>query len=809
MMIDFRFALRQLFKSPGFTLLAVITLALGIGLNTAIFSLINDLFLRGLPFSEPYRVVHLMAGDKTRTGAEINLPLGAPRFMHYRDGQTLFSGFAAENPTAFTLTGQGDPVQVFGFKTTANYFDVLGVRPIRGRNFLPQEEEGADVALVSENFWRKRLGGDPNVIGRSIALDGVAHIIVGVIPNMPASWVGPNGNEVWTTKPFVLAGFSHERMMRGTGFLRVVGRLKSGETVEQARAALSALDQGYRTQYPEKIDAQFTTAIKTLPEDVTENIRPAFATLLAAVAFVLLIACSNVANLLLVRFSGRRREIALRMALGASRGSVLRLFVFESVLVSVIAGIVGAALAWQLVPLVPKMAANFLPLEGNHATSLSLPVLAFTIGLSVLTGLFMGLYPALQSSRADLIDGLKEGGRGSSGSLRQQRFRKVLVGAQVALSVTLLTGAALLIASFVRLSHQDTGFRSDHLWVGFVTFPAATYPDIGARHRFAEQTLTSVRGVPGFESASISGDFPLAGGNSNTLYARADREVLPVPQRAAGASHDIGLGYFRTWGIPILTGRDFDEHDIEGHQNVVLISRAGARKVFGDENPIGKTLLITSLSVPCEIVGIVGDVRSERLNVANDMEFYRPWAQENFPFMTVAVRSKLGLDAITRQVQSAVNGIDPALAIALPQMMDTVVEQALGQARLMMILLGIFAGVALLLATVGIYGAVAYTVEQRTGEIGVRMALGAQTADVLRLVVGQGMRPVLFGLGLGIAVALAVGKLIAAQLYQVSPYNPAVLLVTTAILGSAALFACLFPARRASLLSPVIALRSE
>ncbi len=808
MITDLRFAFRQLFKSPGFTLLAVLTLALGIGLNTAIFSLINDLFLRGLPFTEPQRVVHVLAGDKSRLGSQINLPLGAPRFMHYRDGQTIFSGFAAENGVAATFTGLGDPVQLPLFKVTANYFDVLGVRPIRGRNFLAAEEEGADVAVVSEHFWRKRLGDDPNVIGRTLTLDGVAHTIVGVLPNMPVSWVGPNGNEVWTTKPFIIPGFSHERMMRGTGFLRVVGRLKSGETVEQARAALSSLERSYRTQYPDKIDAQFTTALKTLPEDVTENIRPAFATLLAAVAFVLLIACSNVANLLLVRFSGRRREIALRMALGASRASVLRLFVFESLLVSVIAGAFGAFLAWELVPLVPKLAVNFLALESQRAVTLSLPVLGFTIALSILTGLFMGAYPALQSSRADLVDGLKEGGRGTSGSVRQQRFRKILVGAQVALSVTLLAGASLLIASFVRLSHQDTGFRSDHLWVGFVTFPATAYPDIAARNRFAEQTLIALRSVPGFENVAVSGDFPLAGGNGNTLYARADREVLPVPQRAAAPSHDVGTGYFHAWGVPVLQGREFDERDISSHGNVVLISQAGARQVFGDENPIGKTLLVTSGSVPCEIIGIVGDVRSDRLNVANEMEFYRPWGQENFPFMTIAVRSKFKLDAITKLVQSGINRIDAGLAIAQPQMMDTVVAQALGQARLMMALLGVFAGVALLLATVGIYGAVAYTVEQRTGEIGMRMALGAQTADVLQLVVRQGMKPVIVGLIIGLAAALALGRLLTSQLYQTSAHNPMLLSATLTILGAAALLACFVPARRATMINPVEALRS-
>ncbi len=806
-MDDLKFALRQLRKSPGFTVLAVMTLAVGIGLNTAIFSLINDLFLRGLPFKEPGRVLHMYSNIKDRNLLEIGV--SAPRYQHYRDGQTMFDGFGAENTIPFTLTGLGDSVQLFGGKVTSNYFDVLGVRPIRGRNFLRQEEDTADVAMVTENFWQKRMGGDANVIGRSITLDGVPHTIVGVLPNLPFSWTGPNA-EVWTTKPFVIPGFSYERMMRGTGFLRVVGRLKPGMTSEQARAALPSLDQSYRSQYPDKIDSSSTITLKTLPEDVVGNLRPAFATLLAAVAFVLLIACSNVANLLLVRFTGRRREIALRMALGASRASVLRLFIFESLLVSVLAGVVGTALAWQLVPLVPKMAANFLPFDPATGVSLSLPVLGFTIALSILTGVAMGIYPALQSSRADLVDGLKEGGRGTSGSVHQHRFRKILVGAQVALSVTLLAGAALLITSFVQLSRQNIGFRPENLWIGLVTLPQAQYPDPPTRQRFVEQTLATLHAIPTLQSATISGDIPLlAGAGGATLYARPDREILPLDKRATAPSHDIAPDYFKTWGIPILAGRDIDQHDLADHQNVILISQAGAKKVFGNENPIGKTLLVTSASTPVEIIGIVGDVRSRKVAEPNDMEFYRPWAQENFPFAVVAVRSNLRVDAVTKLVQSALSTVDPGLAIAIPQSMDKIVAQALGQARLMMWLLGIFAGAALLLATVGIYGAVAYTVEQRTGEIGVRMALGAQMMDVLRLVVAQGMKPVVIGLAAGLVAALALGRLLTSQLYQISAHNPLVLTATVVILGTAALLACLLPARRAAHVDPIQALRTE
>jgi predicted permease len=807
-MNDLKFALRQLRKSPAFTSIAVITLALGIGLNTTIFSLINDLFLRGLPFKEPSRVVHMFAGDKSRN--IVDIPISAPRFQHYREGQTLFDGFAAENLFAFTLTGVGDPVQIFGGRVTPNYFDVLGVRPMLGRNFLPQEEEGADVALVTKSFWQKRLGGDPNVIGRSITLDGTPHTIVGVLPNMPALWFGPNPfvGEVWTTKPFQLPGFSNERMMRGTGFLRVIGRIKAGITLEQVRAALPSLEQDYHAQYPNKIDSTATISVKTLPDDVTENIRAGFATLFAAVCFVLLIACSNVANLLLVRFTGRRREIALRMAIGASRSTIVRLFVWESLLVSVFAGALGALVAWQLVPVIPKIASNFLPFEGNTASSLSLPVLGFTIALSLLTGLLMGIYPALQGSHTDLIGGLKEGSRGTSGSVRQQQCRKILVGAQVALSVTLLAGAALLITSFIRLSQQNLGFQPHNLWVGAINLPISQYPDAPSRQRFVEQTLAALRDTSGIENATISSDIPVTLGN-RTLYARADRDAPPTENRASAPSHDIVPGYLKAWGIPLIAGRDFDEHDLAEGRNVCVISQAGAKKVFPNEDPIGKTLLVTSNSTPAEIVGIVGDVRSQRLVEAPDMEFYRPWAQENFPFLNIAVRSNLKLDAITKHVQSAVAKVNPDIAIAIPQMMDTVVAQARGQARLMMWLLGIFAGVALLLASIGIYGAVAYSVEQRTGEIGVRMALGAQTVDVLRLIVRQGMAPVLLGLTIGIVAALALGRLLTTQLYQVSPHNPALLATTAVTLALVALLACFLPARRATFVNPIEALRSE
>src|SRR5438477_1848961 len=807
MLTEIRFALRKLRQSPGFTSIAVFTLAVGIGMDTAIFSLMHDLFLRGLAFAEPSRVVRIYGEAKERDLKQ--LPFSVPKFWHYRDGQNVFSSIAADWRNGFIMTGQGDPAQLLGANVTANYFDLLGIRPILGRNFLPQEELNADVTLVTESFWRKRFNSDAMVLGRSITLNGIATTIVGVLPDLPISWFGRN-SEIFVTKPFEPSGITKDRLMRGVSFMRCTARLKPGVTIGQAQAAMAALERSYREQHPEAADNSWTSVLVPASEDVTGNLRPAFTTLLAAVGAVLLIACSNVANLLLVRFTGRRREIALRMALGASRASVLRLFIFESLLVSILAGLAGAALAWQLVPLVPKMAANFLPFDPETGVSLSFPVLGFTIALSILTGVAMGIYPALQSSRADLVDGLKEGGRGTSGSLHTHRIRKILVGAQVALSVTLLAGAALLITSFVQLNRQNIGFRPENLWIGLVTLPQAPYPDLATRQRFVEKTLGALQRIPSIQRATISADIPLiAAAASNALYTRPDGEILPLDKRASAASHNIAPDYFKTWGIPILAGREFDQHDVADHQNVMLISQAGARKVFGNENPIGKTLLVSSASTPVEIIGVVGDVRTRTIAKPDEVEIYRPWGKENFQFAVIAVRSTLREDAVTKVVQTALSTVDPGLAIAIPQSMNTIVAQALGQARLMMWLLGIFAGAALLLATVGIYGAVAYTVEQRVGEIGVRMALGAQTMDVLRLVVKQGMRPVIFGLVVGLVAALALGRLIASQLYQTSSHNPLLLGMTMSILGSAALLACIFPARRASQVDPIVALRYE
>jgi predicted permease len=809
-MIDrFVFAARQLSKSPGFALIAVLTLGLGLGFSATIFSLINELFLKGLPFPEPNRIVRIYGEAKDRN--LILLPTSVPRFWHFRDGQTAFTDLAADfSGINSTLTGPGEPAQVNIAAVTSNYLNVLDLRPILGRAFLPQEESSADVAIVSEGFWRKRLNSDPAVLGRSITLNGVAHTVIGVIHDPPVAWFGAN-LEVLITKPFEgkNVGLTPEQLAKGAGFLRIIGRLKPRVSIDQARAAVSALQNSYHDKYPENHDGLWTNTLVTAPEDAVGSLRPAFVTLVIAVGFVVIIACTNVANLLLVRFTSRRREIALRMALGGSRSNVISLFVAESTLVSLLGGAVGAAMAWQLIPLVPKLAGANVPIDPS--TSAHIPVLLFALLLSLLTGVAIGFYPAWQSSRTDLSGTLKESGRSTIGSPRQQRSRKILIGAQVALSITLLAGASLMIASFVRLRNQDIGFQPNHLWVGSLNLPAASYADDDRRTQFVQHFLDEIKKFPELQSVSIGESVPLAG-FARSYYARTDQSSVPIGQRPVAPLHYVSPGFFKTLGIPLVEGRDFDEQDAPNHPPVAIISRALAQKLFGDKNAVGQQILMgnkNQVGEPLDIVAVVGDVRSLRVDTANDAEIYRPWPQRNTPLLRIAVRSGIRQDEIMRIVRLTLNNIDPSLAILQPGPMSLLVDTSLGQARLMMVLLGAFAGAALLLATVGIYGAVAYSVEQRRGEIGVRMALGAQTMDVLRLITNQGMKPVVIGLIAGLVTAIALGRLLTAQLYQVSPYNPLLLAAVALLLAAAALLACIVPARKASLVDPVFALRSE
>src|SRR5262245_16688355 len=442
--------------------------------------------------------------------------------------------------------------------------------------------------MVTENFWHKRLNSDPAVLGRSVTLNGVPNTIIGVLPNLPISWFGRD-TEIFANKLFEPADITKDRVMRGVSFMRAVARLKPGVTIQQAQATMQALEQGYRKERPENADNSWASVLVPAAEDVTGNLRPAFITLVAAVGAVLLIACSNVANLLLVRFTGRRREIALRMAIGARRAGIVRLFVVESTLISVIAGLAGLGLAVWTVSVVPQMAGQNVPLESS--VSLHLPVFVFTLALSLITGLAMGLYPAWQSSRADLVDGLKDGGGGTIGTHRQHRLRRGLVAAQVGLSVALVASAAMLISSFIRLSREESGFRSDHIWAGGIALPPARYPDAQSQARFVRSLTSELQNQPGVEAVSVTGAVPLSGDISRSPYARADGNPVPLTQRPLGLTRSISPDYFRTLSIPLVSGRDFDEHDGVDQPAVVILSKATAKKLFPNESPLGHRIL--------------------------------------------------------------------------------------------------------------------------------------------------------------------------------------------------------------------------
>ena len=448
-----------------------------------------------------------------------------PRFRHYREGQTVFSGIAADWGNGFILTGMGGPVRVLGANVTANYFELLGIHPILGRNFLAEEESKGDVVMVTENFWRNRLNGEPAVLGRSLTLNGVPTTIIGVLPKLPISWFGRE-TEVFANKPFEPASLSKEQLMRGVSFMRVTARLKRGVSMSQAQAAMLALSQSYKTQHPEAADNTAAPSLVSVAEDVTGNLRPAFLTLLAAVSAVLLIACSNVANLLLVRSTGRKREISLRLALGADRSGIVRLFVFESTLISLIAAVVGICLALWTLSIVPRLAGRNLPLETQ--VTLHWPVLLFTLGLSLLTGLLWAFIEPGKARRTDLVDGLKEGGRGAGGSPGQHRFRRGLVTAQVGFSVVLVARAALLISSFVRLSRQDAGFKAERVWAGGIRLSPAQYPDAAARSRFVERLQNELQSSPGVEAVAMTDAVPVSGPGSSARY-HAQR---PIPFRS-------------------------------------------------------------------------------------------------------------------------------------------------------------------------------------------------------------------------------------------------------------------------------------
>lgn len=801
---DLRFGTRILWKNPRFAAVAIITLALGIGANTTIFSVLQGAFFARYPIKEPDQLLRIYGEDRARSLTQLNMSV--PKFEFMRDQQTVFSDFAAANFTGFTFQDQAEPVQINGAFSTANFLQTFGATPVLGRFFEPAEQEGATVAVLSETLWRERFAADPAVLGRGILLNGVSYTIIGVAPRLPAFWQA----EVWVTRPFQVPGLSAELIQRGVSYLWTVGRLKAGVTPAAAQQELLLMTERYRAERADKVDSSWTLVHVPLRDDIVGTARSPIFTLLAAVGFVLLIACANVANLGLVRFASRRREIALRTVLGASRWRVVQQFFVESLVLSVLACALGLLLALVSLPMLISLAQNFITFQGD--IGINLPVLGASLGVALLTGLIIGAYPALQASNLKPSAVLSEGGRTLTSSRGQHRVRSLLVAGQVAITLLLLAGALLLTTSFLRLQNQPPGFRPDGVFVGDLTLPPVRYPDIDAQTRFYLRLREDMLTMPGVTAASVIQGLPLSNRNSRTPYARTDGDVLPLKYRPLGLVRAVTPGYFATLGIPLLAGRDFTEHDMSNSPEVVVISRGTERRLFPDGNPVGRRILMGSnngVGLEMEVVGVVDDVRSLTLAQVEDFEFYRPIMQRQSNAVQLVVQTQTEPAAFAPTAEQVLKRLDAQLPLNDPTSLSAVVGQSLSQQRLLFTLIGLFAALALVLAVVGIYSIVAYTVTLRTTEIGVRMALGARPRDVLWLVIRQAMIPVLLGGVLGLAACLVLGRLIQSQLYEVSASDPTLLFVTCVGLGVVALVACWVPARRAARVDPMVALRFQ
>ena len=798
---DVRYALRMLVRSPGFTAVALLTLALGIGLNATIFSVVNAVLLRPLPFREPQRLVHLRQENQQLGSGQVGL-LGIPyaTYLDWREQNQVFDDIGIYRTSALTVTGGAQAEQVRGAQVSANLFALLGVPPVLGRDFLAREDQpGAQrVILLSHSLWQRRFGGDPEILGRAVTLDDRVYTVVGV---MPAGFRFPALEEVWT--PLIVESPQTER---GNHWYDGIGRLKREVDIQRARGDMTAIAQRLKEAHPET-DAGMGVVLSPLHEEMTREPRTILWVLLGAVGFVLAVACANVANLFLVRATGRRREMTLRAALGATRWQMIRQLLTESLVLSLAAGSVGLLLSFWGLDLVLAAVPGTLPywiqfqLDGR--------ILGYTLGISLLTSLVFGLTPAWHASRLELSDVLKEGSRGGGMGPGSHHLRDLLVVSQVALALLLLAGAGLMLRSFLKLQQVNPGFHTQDILVFHLSLPAAKYAEPAQKASFYRQLLERVAALPGVRSAGAVSALPLGGGTSRCTF---QIEGLPAPAPGAAPWANVRVvtpGYFRTMGIPLLQGRDFADMDQAQTAPVVLIDRMMVQRYFAADDPLGRRL---QGGAPWStIVGVVGDVKHDGLHRGIlHGGIYLVHAQVPEAGMTVVVRTEGGDPlSLAPAVQEAVTALDRDLPLAGVSSMEEVVRRSFWAQRFFSQLLGIFSLLALLLAVVGIYGVMAYLVAQRTHEIGVRMALGARRADVVRFMVRRGMVPVGLGLVLGLAGTLALTRLLAGQLYGIAPNDPATLGGVSAVLTVASLLASYLPARRAARVDPMVALRHD
>ncbi len=800
MPIVLRDAARRLLTSPGFTLVAVVGLALGIGANVALFSVVNSVLLRPLPYHEPDRLVRLASTNQETN--QIRVGFSYSRFLEVQQRQQVFSDLALSAGNTFTLTGRGDPEQVIGLHASAALLPTLGLRPSVGRNFLPDEDRpgGPRVVLISQQMWQRRFNRDPSVLGQTLVLDDAPYAIIGVLPQAATAFP-LNQTQVWVPRPTEVA---YLQALQGGGYyFQAIARLTPDVSLAQAREAMNVIAVGYRAAHSGNLDAPSTIELMPLLDDAVGAQRESYLLLFGVVACVLLIACANIANLLLARFAGRRREIAARFALGASRGQVVRQFVSESMLLAVLGGASGLLLAEWALRAVVAFGADLIPRAAE--ISIDPTALGFTLMATLVTGLLIGLMPAMQASGVNVLDALKDAGRGSFGSGRHLRAGLLVV--EVSLSLVLLIAAGLLLTSFARLQRVDPGFAPDGVFTAQIVLPRLYSPD--KRIEFYEQFYQRLATLPGVSSAALSERVPLTGGQTPTVVAVAGRPLPPLSERATATRHLVSPRYFSTLGIPLRAGRDFDERDNTNVPQVVIINDTFARTHFPGENPIGRTLVTGMVQRPAQVVGVVADIRGENLNTPPEPEYFLPVLQRPESPTNVLVRSHLPPAAVATLVREALRTFDPALPLLQPDALTTRIAQTSANRKLVLMLLAAFAALALVLASLGVYSVMAHLVAFRTSEIGLRMALGASPGAVMRMVLGHGRRLTLVGIALGIAGALAVSRLMQEALFDVDPAEPLIYLVLSMTLLAVAEAASFIPAWRATRIDPLIALRGD
>jgi putative ABC transport system permease protein len=809
---DVRYALRRLRKTPGFSAIVLLTLALGIGANTAIFSVVNTVLLRPFAYRNPERLVIV---DHFYPSLN-NLEAGAspPGFRDLRDKASDFDGVFVMTGWTPTLTGaSGDPQRLQGTRASGLIFKTLGVAPVVGRSFTPDEDVPGKnkVVVLSDGFWQRQFGGDRSVIGKPITLNGEPYDVIGV---MPPSFRDFNGRpaDLWT--PLALSPEQFSDNNRTSEFLQLVARLRPAITMERVRGDMTTFANQLKAQYPNNYPPDWTLKVTSMNEKVSGDIRPALLVLLGAVGFVLLIACANVANLLLARAASRIKEVAIRAALGATRRDLLRQLFAESVLLAVVGGVLGLGLAW----LGMKGVIALRPANVPRITELGIDwvVALFTLGVSLVTGLLFGLAPAVQTSRTNLQETLKEGGRSSSSDRSGHALRRVLVVAEVALALTLLTGAGLLIKSLALLQTVNPGFQSSGLLTFTVSIPNARYRSDTARIQYYDRAIEAVRAVPGVTGVGITSTLPFGGGWSTGSFAVEGYQPPPNKPGPWGDQRVVSPGFFTALKVPLIKGRTFTEQDGASGPQVVVVDEEMVRRYWPNVDPIGKRITFNNPQRDTSItwitvVGVVGHTKHEGLDAENRVQLYFPYRAPDAVggFMGFAVRTNGDPTRMLPAVRSALRSIDADVPIANVATMDANIAASMGQRRFAMLLLGLFAAMAVVLASIGIYGVMSYSVTQRAHEIGIRMALGAARRNVLGMVMKQGLLLVGIGVAIGLAGAFGLTRLIASQLFGVRPSDPSTFLGVAITLVGVAALATFIPAMRATRVDPVVALRDE